>query len=45
MAKYQPKPYQKLSKITGRFEWVYPEPVEYRKERNRGGKIKLIKKP
>lgn len=38
-----PKKYQKLNRETGRFEWVTPPPIEYKKE-NRGGKLKLNKK-
>ena len=42
MGLYQPKPYQKLNRSTGRFEWVYPEPMVFISgiEGGRGGKLK-----
>jgi len=32
MAKYIPKPYKKLCKLTKQWVWVYPEPREFRKD-------------
>lgn len=43
MGMFQPKPYRKLNKETGRFEWVYPDPIEYVSGiGKRGGKFKMV---
>lgn len=39
MGTFQPKPYRKLCKVTGKWIWVIPEPVSFKKEIKRGGKM------
>lgn len=50
MGMYNPKPYKKLNKKTGKWELVIPEPVDYKKElrqttakENQDGKINVYR--
>lgn len=43
MGLLHPKPYKKLNRLTGKWELVIPDPIDYKKELRRTTKLNQIK--